>query len=102
VFVLNKLDIKIKIHFFVFYFDRYKTRGEFASDARLVFNNCMIFNEDESDVGKAGHSMRKVFETRWKEHYHVKKQCSENFTDCTYLINIFLKLPPIDRPFAYF
>ena len=66
-FVLNKLDIKIKIHFFVFYFDRYKTRGEFASDARLVFNNCMIFNEDESDVGKAGHSMRKVFETRWKE-----------------------------------
>jgi hypothetical protein len=51
--------IKIKIHFLVFYFDRYKTRGEFASDARLVFNNCMIFNEDESDVGKAGHSMRK-------------------------------------------
>ncbi|XP_052093544.1 bromodomain adjacent to zinc finger domain protein 2B-like isoform X6 [Mytilus californianus] len=45
----------------------YKTRGEFASDTRLVFNNCMIFNEDESDVGKAGHTMRKFFEQRWKD-----------------------------------
>ncbi|XP_076092081.1 bromodomain adjacent to zinc finger domain protein 2A-like isoform X8 [Mytilus galloprovincialis] len=45
----------------------YKTRGEFASDTRLVFNNCMIFNEDESDVGKAGHTMRKYFEQRWKD-----------------------------------
>lgn len=27
----------------------------------------MIFNEDESDVGKAGHTMRKYFEQRWKD-----------------------------------
>ena len=46
---------------------RYKTRGDFASGARLIFNNCMIFNEDESDVGKAGHTMRKFFESRWRE-----------------------------------
>lgn len=30
--------------------DRYKSREEFANDARLVFRNCDIFNEDDSDV----------------------------------------------------
>ncbi|KAJ8307462.1 hypothetical protein KUTeg_015546 [Tegillarca granosa] len=45
----------------------YQTRGDFASDARLVFNNCQTFNEDESEVGRAGHSMRKFFDNRWKE-----------------------------------
>ncbi|XP_064595320.1 bromodomain adjacent to zinc finger domain protein 2B-like isoform X3 [Liolophura sinensis] len=50
----------------------YKSRGEFAADARLVFNNCETFNEDDSEVGKAGHNMRKLFEQRWKE------LCSQN------------------------
>ena len=29
---------------------RYKSREEFANDARLVFRNCDIFNEDDSEV----------------------------------------------------
>ncbi|XP_036446967.1 bromodomain adjacent to zinc finger domain protein 2A isoform X3 [Colossoma macropomum] len=42
---------------------------EFAADAQLVFNNCELFNEDSSEVGKAGHSMRRFFESRWAEFY---------------------------------
>ncbi|XP_078334663.1 bromodomain adjacent to zinc finger domain protein 2B-like isoform X10 [Crassostrea virginica] len=47
--------------------NQYKTRGDFAADVRLTFNNCQTFNEDDSEVGKAGHSMRKFFEARWKQ-----------------------------------
>ncbi|KAJ9583619.1 hypothetical protein L9F63_022042, partial [Diploptera punctata] len=46
---------------------QYKNREEFCADVRLIFNNCETFNEDDSPVGKAGHSMRSFFETRWSE-----------------------------------
>uniref|UniRef100_A0A8C3G0X9 Bromodomain adjacent to zinc finger domain, 2A n=1 Tax=Cyclopterus lumpus TaxID=8103 RepID=A0A8C3G0X9_CYCLU len=42
---------------------------EFAADAHLVFNNCELFNEDTSEVGTAGHAMRRFFESRWAEFY---------------------------------
>uniref|UniRef100_A0A8D3C8V6 Bromodomain adjacent to zinc finger domain, 2A n=1 Tax=Scophthalmus maximus TaxID=52904 RepID=A0A8D3C8V6_SCOMX len=42
---------------------------EFAADAHLVFNNCEMFNEDTSEVGAAGHAMRRFFESRWAEFY---------------------------------
>lgn len=45
---------------------------EFAADAQLVFNNCEQFNEDTSEVGMAGHSMRRFFESRWAEFYSNK------------------------------
>uniref|UniRef100_A0A3P8T252 Bromodomain adjacent to zinc finger domain, 1A n=1 Tax=Amphiprion percula TaxID=161767 RepID=A0A3P8T252_AMPPE len=45
---------------------------EFAADAQLVFNNCELFNEDTSEVGMAGHSMRRFFESRWAEFYSNK------------------------------
>uniref|UniRef100_A0A8C4P0Q1 Bromodomain adjacent to zinc finger domain, 2A n=1 Tax=Dicentrarchus labrax TaxID=13489 RepID=A0A8C4P0Q1_DICLA len=45
---------------------------EFAADALLVFNNCELFNEDTSEVGMAGHSMRRFFESRWAEFYSNK------------------------------
>ncbi|RXN30890.1 bromodomain adjacent to zinc finger domain 2A-like protein [Labeo rohita] len=45
---------------------------EFAADAQLVFNNCELFNEDTSEVGKAGHAMRRFFESRWAEFYENK------------------------------
>lgn len=45
---------------------------EFAADAQLVFNNCELFNEDTSEVGMAGHSMRQFFESRWAEFYSDK------------------------------
>ncbi|XP_009466987.1 PREDICTED: bromodomain adjacent to zinc finger domain protein 2A, partial [Nipponia nippon] len=50
----------------------YSTSEEFAADAMLVFDNCQTFNEDDSDVGKAGHAMRKFFESRWEEFYQGK------------------------------
>ncbi|XP_029450688.1 bromodomain adjacent to zinc finger domain protein 2A isoform X2 [Rhinatrema bivittatum] len=42
---------------------------EFAADALLVFDNCQTFNEDDSEVGKAGLSLRKFYESRWAEFY---------------------------------
>ncbi|XP_045063137.1 bromodomain adjacent to zinc finger domain protein 2A-like isoform X2 [Coregonus clupeaformis] len=45
---------------------------EFAADAHLVFNNCEQFNEDTSEVGMAGHSMKLFFENRWAEFYESK------------------------------
>ncbi|KAM6985023.1 bromodomain adjacent to zinc finger domain protein 2B-like [Aplochiton taeniatus] len=39
----------------------------FIIDTNLVFDNCEKFNEDNSDIGRAGHSMRRFFEKRWTE-----------------------------------
>uniref|UniRef100_A0A672JHP9 Bromodomain adjacent to zinc finger domain, 2A n=1 Tax=Salarias fasciatus TaxID=181472 RepID=A0A672JHP9_SALFA len=50
----------------------YCSCDEFAADAQLVFNNCELFNEDTSEVGLAGHSMRRFFESRWAEFYSNK------------------------------
>ncbi|XP_026222881.1 bromodomain adjacent to zinc finger domain protein 2A isoform X2 [Anabas testudineus] len=50
----------------------YSSCEEFAADAQLVFNNCELFNEDTSEVGMAGHSMRRFFESRWAEFYSNK------------------------------
>lgn len=36
-------------------------------DVNLVFDNCEKFNEDRSDIGQAGHSMRRYFDKRWTE-----------------------------------
>ena len=32
---------------------------------RQIFKNCRIFNEDDSEIGKAGHELRRYFETNW-------------------------------------
>jgi len=45
----------------------YKSREEFKRDVNLIFANCEIFNEDDSPVGKAGHSMKNFFNSRWTE-----------------------------------
>lgn len=52
----------IGMSFFCF---SYKSREDFIGDVRLIFDNCEMFNEDDSPVGKAGHSLRKFFEARW-------------------------------------
>ena len=41
--------------------------SRFAADVLLVFQNCLTFNEDESEVGKAGKTLEKHFRKRWKE-----------------------------------
>ncbi|KAF6726647.1 Bromodomain adjacent to zinc finger domain protein 2B [Oryzias melastigma] len=34
----------------------------FMGDVNLVFDNCEKFNEDDSEIGRAGHNMRKFFD----------------------------------------
>ncbi|XP_069826551.1 bromodomain adjacent to zinc finger domain protein 2A [Dendropsophus ebraccatus] len=46
---------------------RYSSCKEFADDAELVFSNCQLFNEDDSEVGKAGLALKKFYESRWEE-----------------------------------
>ncbi|XP_075465406.1 bromodomain adjacent to zinc finger domain protein 2B isoform X5 [Ascaphus truei] len=50
---------------------QYPTFEAFSLDVRLVFNNCETFNEDDSDIGRAGHKMRVHFEKRWTEIFNV-------------------------------
>lgn len=50
---------------------RYPSPESFALDVRLVFDNCETFNEDDSDIGRAGHSMRKCFEKKWTDTFKV-------------------------------
>ncbi|XP_055599496.1 uncharacterized protein LOC129748778 [Uranotaenia lowii] len=45
----------------------YKSREDFLNDVRLIFDNCEMFNEDDSPVGTAGHGMRQYLERRWAE-----------------------------------
>lgn len=68
----SKIQHKIKeiipdfhSHFVFLVHCRYKSRDDFIADVRLIFDNCEMFNEDDSPVGKAGHSLRKFFEARW-------------------------------------
>ncbi|XP_025047161.1 bromodomain adjacent to zinc finger domain protein 2A [Alligator sinensis] len=51
----------------------YMSSEEFLADALLVFDNCQTFNEDESEVGRAGRAMRRFFESRWEEFYQGKQ-----------------------------
>ncbi|XP_041858352.1 bromodomain adjacent to zinc finger domain protein 2B isoform X2 [Melanotaenia boesemani] len=39
----------------------------FIIDVNLVFDNCEKFNEDDSEIGRAGHNMRRFFDQRWSE-----------------------------------
>ncbi|XP_023569562.1 bromodomain adjacent to zinc finger domain protein 2B [Octodon degus] len=50
---------------------QYPNLETFAIDVRLVFDNCETFNEDDSDIGRAGHSMRKYFEKKWTDTFKV-------------------------------
>ncbi|XP_064881399.1 bromodomain adjacent to zinc finger domain protein 2B-like isoform X10 [Oncorhynchus nerka] len=46
---------------------QYQNLETFIIDVNLVFDNCEKFNEDNSDIGRAGHNMRKFFDKRWTE-----------------------------------
>ncbi|KAJ8253343.1 hypothetical protein GJAV_G00211890 [Gymnothorax javanicus] len=47
--------------------NQYQNLETFVADVNLVFDNCEKFNEDDSDIGRAGHNMRKFFEQRQTE-----------------------------------
>uniref|UniRef100_A0A671S2P2 Bromodomain adjacent to zinc finger domain protein 2B-like n=1 Tax=Sinocyclocheilus anshuiensis TaxID=1608454 RepID=A0A671S2P2_9TELE len=46
---------------------QYLNLETFIIDVNLVFDNCEKFNEDNSDIGRAGHEMRRFFQRRWTE-----------------------------------
>ncbi|XP_075685446.1 bromodomain adjacent to zinc finger domain protein 2B isoform X8 [Rhinoderma darwinii] len=50
---------------------QYPNFESFALDIRLVFNNCETYNEDDSEIGRAGHKMRIHFEKRWTEIFNM-------------------------------
>uniref|UniRef100_A0A8C5PTC2 Bromodomain adjacent to zinc finger domain 2B n=1 Tax=Leptobrachium leishanense TaxID=445787 RepID=A0A8C5PTC2_9ANUR len=50
---------------------QYPNFEAFSLDVRLVFNNCETFNEDDSEIGRAGHKMRVHFEKRWTEIFNM-------------------------------
>ncbi|XP_051998007.1 bromodomain adjacent to zinc finger domain protein 2B isoform X2 [Xyrauchen texanus] len=54
---------------------QYLNLETFIIDVNLVFDNCEKFNEDNSDIGRAGHTMRRFFQRRWTE---MLKQNSSN------------------------
>ncbi|KAM9347625.1 bromodomain adjacent to zinc finger domain protein 2B [Symphorus nematophorus] len=47
--------------------NQYSSLETFIVDVNLVFENCERFNEDDSEIGRAGHSMRSFFDKRWTE-----------------------------------
>ncbi|TNN84544.1 Bromodomain adjacent to zinc finger domain protein 2B [Liparis tanakae] len=47
--------------------NQYLNLETFIVDVNLVFDNCEQFNEDDSEIGRAGHSMRTFFDKRWTE-----------------------------------
>ncbi|XP_074550608.1 bromodomain adjacent to zinc finger domain protein 2B-like isoform X2 [Halichoeres trimaculatus] len=47
--------------------NQYLNLESFIVDVNLVFENCEKFNEDDSQIGQAGHSMRRFFDKRWTE-----------------------------------
>ncbi|KAM8977534.1 bromodomain adjacent to zinc finger domain protein 2A [Pelodytes ibericus] len=56
--------------------EKYSSCEEFAEDAELVFSNCQLFNEDDSEVGKAGLALKKFYESRWEEFNQGRSQDS--------------------------
>uniref|UniRef100_A0A3Q3VZS4 Bromodomain adjacent to zinc finger domain 2B n=1 Tax=Mola mola TaxID=94237 RepID=A0A3Q3VZS4_MOLML len=47
--------------------NQYSNWETFIVDVNLIFENCERFNEDDSEIGRAGHSMRIFFDKRWAE-----------------------------------
>ncbi|XP_019110796.2 bromodomain adjacent to zinc finger domain protein 2B isoform X3 [Larimichthys crocea] len=47
--------------------NQYLNLETFIVDVNLVFENCERFNEDDSEIGRAGHRMRSFFDKRWTE-----------------------------------
>uniref|UniRef100_A0A915JG42 Bromodomain adjacent to zinc finger domain protein 2B n=1 Tax=Romanomermis culicivorax TaxID=13658 RepID=A0A915JG42_ROMCU len=47
--------------------NKYTNAHDFVADIKLMFNNCKIFNEDDSAIGKSGRSLKKFFAKRWRE-----------------------------------
>lgn len=47
--------------------DTYTEAEDFAMDVRLIFKNCLAFNDHESDLVFMAQSLRKLFEDAFAE-----------------------------------
>ena len=53
--------------FYVLSVLRYPDPEAFLSDLALVLDNCERFNEDRSEIGRAGLRLRSFLERRWAQ-----------------------------------
>ncbi|CAF0760101.1 unnamed protein product [Didymodactylos carnosus] len=49
--------------------NQYEKKDDFVMDVRLIFDNCELYNEDDSPVCQAAHLLRTYFETRWTKQF---------------------------------
>ena len=50
-----------------------KALDSFAADMRLIWKNCMLFNEEQSELYAWARKLESVFERRFNEHVHVPR-----------------------------
>ena len=58
---------------------RYYSAEEFVSDVRLVFSNCIMFNDPDHMIAQAGKHVESVFDKQIKQH---PSQGMRLFTTC--------------------
>ncbi|CAF0727334.1 unnamed protein product [Didymodactylos carnosus] len=49
--------------------NQYENKDDFVMDIRLIFDNCELYNEDDSPVCQAAHLLRDYFETTWTKQF---------------------------------
>jgi len=52
---------------------QYTDAYSFATDVRQIWENCKLYNLDESDVGRAGLALSKRFEGLFSQHFDASK-----------------------------
>ncbi|CAH2224385.1 bromodomain adjacent to zinc finger domain 2A [Pelobates cultripes] len=70
--IKNPMDFSTMRHKLLY--GKYSSCEEFAEDAELVFSNCQLFNEDESEVGRAGLALKRFYDSRWEEFSQGRNQ----------------------------
>ena len=63
----SSLCKSVKCKILIDFFRRYKGKDEFKNDVNMIFQNCQVFNEDDSPVGKCGKNMKTFFQKRWTD-----------------------------------
>jgi len=54
---------------------KYDSPDEFVADVQQMFDNCKTFNEDSSQIGQGGETLRKWWTKRWRQlKYNFSKR----------------------------
>ncbi|CAB4043593.1 E3 ubiquitin- ligase TRIM33-like [Paramuricea clavata] len=81
---MDLTSIKTKLQ--PMHFEHYNTVNDFITDCKLIFGNCALFNDGESEVGKMGRRLATEFQKiihKYSEHEEslepaAKKRRDEN------------------------